>query len=160
VEEAWKEELERRPAKKTTTKVITRDEQNRRVTFAVHEGWTYELIEKEWRGPEWASKLEYKPQPRPAKPNEEILVGLQLEDGLRIERKVKADTGELTLKRTVWQELNPPEGCYHLYIQNTRGEDEGTYKISHQWTYTLRTRPRPKKQVEKGREVNGTLRTS
>jgi hypothetical protein len=68
--------------------------------------------------------------------------------------------GELTLKRTMWKELNPPEGHYHLYIQNTRGEDEGTYRISHQWTYTLRTRSRPKKQVEKGKEVNVRLRTS
>jgi hypothetical protein len=139
VEDTWREELEKRPVREGMTEVVTRDAQDRRTAFAVHEGRTYELVPKEWQGPEWVNKLEYKPQPRPAKPNEEIMVGMQLEDGIRIERKVKAETGEVTLKRTMWQELNPPEGHYHLYIQNTRGEDEGTYGIRHQWTYRLST---------------------
>jgi hypothetical protein len=89
VREVWNEELKKRststhPEKHgPMTKVKARDEQNRKTTFAVHEGWTYELIEVDWQGPEWASKLEYKPQPRPAKPEVEILGGLQLEDGMR-----------------------------------------------------------------------------
>jgi hypothetical protein len=85
-------------------------------------------------------------------------VGLQLEDGLRIERKVRADIGELTLKRLMWKELSQPEGHYHLRIQNARGEDEEKYGIGRQWTYMLRTRPKPKKSVRS--VVNVRLRTS
>jgi hypothetical protein len=66
------------------TKMQVRDEHGRLAAFTVREGWTYELVEEDWRGPELANRPVYKPHPRPAKPEVEVLVGLQLEDGLRV----------------------------------------------------------------------------
>jgi hypothetical protein len=79
---------------------------------------------------------------------------------MRSERNVRADTGELTLKKIMWEELSPVEGHYHLYMQNARGEDEETHRISRQWTYMLRTRSKPKKSAVTGSTVNVRLRTT
>jgi hypothetical protein len=100
--------------------------------------------------------MEYKPQPRPARPDAEVLVGLQLEDGLRIEQKVRVDTTELALKRTLWEVLNPPEGHYHLHIQNSRNEDAEKYTISRPWTYISRKQPKQWQQ-EKGAASGSTV---
>jgi hypothetical protein len=80
------------------TRLETRDDRGQVVRFAGHERWTYELLEAEWRGPEWRRSMEYKPPLRPMRGEEEVLVGIQVEDGLRTERRVRADTSEKKLK--------------------------------------------------------------
>jgi hypothetical protein len=45
---------------------------------------TYELIDDEVRGPDWVNAMEFKPQPKPARP--EALIGIQVEDGMRVEK--------------------------------------------------------------------------
>jgi hypothetical protein len=115
VVETWAEELRKRStsahpeAHGPTTKVETRDERDCLVKFAVREGWTYLLTEVDWQGPDWANKMEYKPQSRPGKLDAEVLVGLQVENGPRVEQRVRADTSETALKRIIWHELEPPE---------------------------------------------------
>jgi hypothetical protein len=174
VVEVWKEELKKRstsahPEKHgPTTEIETRDEQGRRVHFGVHEGWTYVLQEKDWKAPEWVSRREYKPSPRVSRPDVEVLIGMQLEDGMRIEQKVQANTEELRPKRIMWQTLDPPEGQYYLHIRNARNEDAENYEIGRQWTYILRKqrkwRPVKSEKSEKsktdGNTVNVRLRTS
>jgi hypothetical protein len=62
VQEIWDEELKKRTTSThpenhgPMADVVTRDEQDRRTTFAVHEGWTYELIEKDWQYPPKSSE--------------------------------------------------------------------------------------------------------
>jgi hypothetical protein len=51
------------------------------------------------------------------------MVGLQVEDGLRVEWWARADTGERELKRIMWKELKPPN------IRNACDEDEERYTI-------------------------------
>jgi hypothetical protein len=81
-----------------------------------------------------------------------MLIGMQLEDGMRIERKVQAGTEETRLKRIMWQALEPPEGNFYLHIRNAQNEESDSYAIGRQWTYILRTNP--KKQT--ARKKTGT----
>jgi hypothetical protein len=111
------------------------------VTFAVREGWTYALVDKKKRM-EWTTIVEYKPPTIIRNPREAVLIGIQVEDGMRVERKVRADTSETRLKMLMWQEMDLPGDNYFLHIRNTRDEKEESFKISRQWTYIMRTRPR------------------
>jgi hypothetical protein len=113
----------------------------------VHEEWTYVLQEVNRRGPDWTSRKEYGTPQRPWRPDEEVLIGIQLEDGMRIERKVQAGTEETRLKHIMWQELDPPEENYYLHIRNAQNEENSSYVIGRQWTYILRKYP--KKQTAK-----------
>jgi hypothetical protein len=38
------------------------------VRFAVREDWTYVLTEVDWKGPEWTSRMDFKPPRPPDKP--------------------------------------------------------------------------------------------
>jgi hypothetical protein len=129
----------------------------------VHDGWTYALTEVDWQGPGWISTMEFKPQPRPAKPDMEVLVGLGVEDGLWVERRARADTGERELKRIMWKDPSPPKGRYYLCIRNARNEDEEPDTISRQWTHILRAQPKqrqPVKDVTSVGLVNMRLKTT
>jgi hypothetical protein len=142
----------------------TRDELDNRTKFMVHEGWMYVLQEMNFRGPDWTSRREYGTPQRPRKPDEAVLIGMQLEDGMRIERKVQAGTEQTRLKHIMWQELDPPEGNYHLHIRNERNEESDSYAIGRQWTYILRKYPRKQTAKKKtGTEAgvaNVRLKTS
>jgi hypothetical protein len=70
------------------------------------------------------------------------MIQLQLEDGARIERKVKRELSEHGLKLMMWQTLGYPRGPLHLHVKNERDEREFVFKISLQWTYVLRRQPR------------------
>jgi hypothetical protein len=157
----WIEEWSKRG--KPFTEIETRDEWDCRTKFMVHEGWTYVLQEVNRRGPDWTSSREYGAQPRPRRPDESVLIGMQLEDGMRIERNVRADTEETRLKRMMWEELEPPEGNFHLHIRNERNEESDRYAIGRQWTYILRKQPRRQTAKRKGTEegnANVKLRAS
>jgi hypothetical protein len=83
---------------------------------------------------------------------------MQLEDGIRIERKVRAGTEELRLKRIMWQTLEPPEGDYHLHIRNARNEEEKSYAIGRQWTCILRKWPKRQTAKRKtGARTSGSI---
>jgi hypothetical protein len=158
----WKEEMAKKGS--PSTEIEVRDEQNRRRDFMVHEGWTYVLQEVDWSGPEWTSRKEYKQTQKKRNPDESVLIGMQLEDGMRIERNVQAGTEETRLKNIMQKELDPPDGDYFLHIRNARNEEVETYAIGRQWTYTLRKRPRRQTAKRKtGTETgfaNVRLRTS
>jgi hypothetical protein len=146
----WKEEWEK--CGRRSTELETRDEHNCLTRFMVHEGWTYVLQEKNTRGPGWLSRKDYAPsKKRVTRPDEAVLVGIQLEDGMRIERAVPAGTEETKLKRIMWQELGPPEGTHYIHIRNARDEESDTFEIGRQWTYILRKRPR-RQTAKKGTE--------
>jgi hypothetical protein len=149
--EVWKEERARQG--KPFTEIETRDERDLKTGFMVHEGWTYVLQEANHRGPDWASSREYAAPRRPTRPDEAVLIGIQLEDGIRIERTVRADTEETRLKRLMWQVLEPPEGTFHLHIRNAQNEESDTYAIGRQWTYILRKQPRRQTAKKKGTEA-------
>jgi hypothetical protein len=140
VAEVWRDEWVKRG--NPSTEIEARDELDNRKSFMVQEGWTCVLVEVDRRGPEWTSRKEYGSPQRPRKPDEAVLVGMQLEDGMRIERKVQAGTEETRLKRIMWQELGPPEENYYLHIRNARNEESDSYAIGRQWTYILRNHPK------------------
>jgi hypothetical protein len=147
VAEMWKDERVKRG--NPFTEIETRDELDNRTNFMVHEGWTYVMQDADWRGPDWTSRKEYGHPQRPRKPDEAVLIGMQLEDGMRIERKVQAGTEETRLNRIMWQELDPPEGNYHLHIRNARNEESDSYAIGRQWTYILRKYPKKQTATKK-----------
>jgi hypothetical protein len=150
VMEVWKDEWEKRG--KPHTEIETRDARDCRTKFMVHEGWIYVMQDRDLRGPDWLNAKEYTSTKRPQNPNEAVLVGLQLEDGMRIEHTVLAGTEETRLKRIMWQELSPPEGIFHLHIRNARNEESDSYEISRQWTYILKKQARRQTAKRKGTE--------
>jgi hypothetical protein len=123
VMEVWKDEWEKRG--KPHTEIETRDTRNCRTKFMVHEGWIYVLQDRDLRGPEWLNTKEYTSTKRPQNPNEAVLIGLQLEDGMRIEHTVLAGTEETLLKRIMWQELSPRRE-FSIYTSGTRGPRRAT----------------------------------
>jgi hypothetical protein len=85
-----------------------------------------------------------------------VLVGLQLEDGPRIERKVKSEPDEHDLKLTVWELFDCPPWPLYLHIQNARDETQFEFRIGPHWTCTLRRQPVNTLKSKKGpRSVNG-----
>jgi hypothetical protein len=111
------------------------------VPFEAREGWTYELKDQE-ANPQWVYAQEYGNPLKPLCPGELVIIGLQLEDRPRLERKVKRDLSEHGLKLMMWQELGYPRGPLHLHIKNECDDMEFAFKISPHWTYVLRRRPR------------------
>jgi hypothetical protein len=61
------------------------------------------------------------------------MIGIQLEDGPRFERKVKLELSEHGLKVIVRQALGYPRGPLHLQFG---------FEINPQWTYVLRRQPK------------------
>jgi hypothetical protein len=74
-------------------------------------------------------------------PNQNVLIGIQLEDGPRLERRVRIDISEHGLKLLVWNELRRPWATHHLHIRNAQDESVEEYRISCQWAYILRKKP-------------------
>jgi hypothetical protein len=145
--ETWAGELRRKhdPRKGEdgipNPRLITRNEAMQEMPFEAREGWTYELKDQE-ATPQWVYTKEFSDPPRPLHPGELVLVGLQLEDGPRLERKVKRDLSEHGLMLMMWQALGYPRGPLHLHITNERSETMYEFRISPQYTYVLRRRPR------------------
>jgi hypothetical protein len=79
--------------------------------------------------------------PAPDRPNEEVMIGLQLEDGPRLERKVKRGLSETGLKLQAWDLFDWPQGPLYVHIVSSRGETEFAFRVEPQWTYILRTQP-------------------
>jgi hypothetical protein len=161
IKQMWQDEWEKRG--RPHTEIEVRDERDYRTRFMVHEGWTYVLQERDLRGPDWLNEKEYTTTKRPPNPNAAVLVGLQLENGMRIEHTVLAGTEETKLKRIMWQELSPPEGRFFLRIRNARNEESDSYEISRQWTYILSRQPKRQTARRKGTEegnANVKLRLS
>jgi hypothetical protein len=123
------------------TYMVTNDEQSRKTAFAVREGWTYENAEDGTR-PQWVFSFEYRPHPITGKLDQDVLVGIQLEDGPRLERRVRIDTSEHRLKLRMWKEPGRPRTWHHLHIRNAKDESVEEYRTSCQWTYILRRKPR------------------
>jgi hypothetical protein len=137
----WLEELrEASDGRVPTTKLVTLDGNMQRVAFVAREGWTYEVKIKP-QTPQWVSDRRLRESSPPSSPHELVLVGLQLEDGPRVERKVKQSLSEHGLKLEMWELSDYPQGPLYLHIRGERDELETTFKISWQWTYTLRRRP-------------------
>jgi hypothetical protein len=146
----WIDEL--KPAQNgsvPTTLLITLDENMNEVPFAACQGWTYELKIKE-KTPQCVYDQKYGNPPKPPTPGELVLIGLQLEDGPRIERKVKSELSEHGLKLLMWETLGYPRGPLYLHIKNARDETEFAFKISPKWTYILRRRPVDMLKKKKG----------
>jgi hypothetical protein len=137
----WHRELHPSPDAITpVTKVVTFDERGQRVPFEARENWTYELRVKPPL-PRWVCEEKLARGPKPTQPNELVMIGLQLEDGTRLEREVKRGMGEHGLKLLAWGLFDWPPGPLHLHVVNSRDEAESTFKIEHQWTYVLRSKP-------------------
>jgi hypothetical protein len=139
--EAWRNELH--PAQDgciPSTKLFTLDERLQRVQFEAREGMTYELRLRP-QTPQWVLNEKMAKGPAPTHPNELVMVGLQLGDGPRVERKVKRSVGEHGLKLLAWELFDCPQGPLYLHIVSARGETEFALRVEPQWTYILRTQP-------------------
>jgi hypothetical protein len=118
--EAWRTELHpRQDWCVPSTKLIALDEHMKRVPFETREGWTYELRIKP-QTPQLVLDEKMVKGPAPAHPNELVMVGLQLEDGPRVERKVKRSVGEHDLKQLAWKLFAWPQGPLYLHIMSAR----------------------------------------
>jgi hypothetical protein len=125
------------------------DERGQRAQYEAQEGWTYELRVKP-PTPRWVLEEKMTKGHAPSKPNELVMVGLQLEDGPRCERKVKRSLGEHGLKVLPWDLFDWPPGPLYVHIVSSRGETEFAFRIEPQWTYILRAQPL--KMIRKERE--------
>jgi hypothetical protein len=156
--EVWRSEMSAaRNCGTPTTKLITLDDQGQRVQFEARAGWTYE-IRIQPQTPKWVFDEKMTKGAAPSKPNEEIMIGLQLEDGPRIERKVKRSTGESGLKLLAWELFDWPPGPLYVHVVSSRGETEYAFKIEPQWTYILRARPLKVIRPERDRTSDGYVR--
>jgi hypothetical protein len=63
-----------------------------------------------------------------------VLIGIQIENGQRVETTVRADTSKIALKRLMAKELGPIK-------RNAAGQTEELFAIRRQWTYILSTTP-------------------
>jgi hypothetical protein len=143
-----------------STRVEGHDAQDKLTRFAVHEGWTYILLDEEVRSPELARRMEYQRAPRQGKGEGEgaVLIGMQIEDCQRQETKVRADTIETALKAIMAREVSPIQPHYFLRIQGASGQAEDIFAIRRQWTYILGTKPRQRAASLAGKKVNVRLR--
>jgi hypothetical protein len=133
---AWANELHGSPS----TKLVTTDDRGRRVPYEAQEGWNYELRVRP-QTPKWVMEEKMTKGHAPVHPNELVMIGLQLEDGPRYERKVKRGLGEHGLKVLAWELFDWPTGPLHVHIVSSRGEMEFAFRIEPQWTYILRAQP-------------------
>jgi hypothetical protein len=78
--------------------------------FEVREAWTCELKDQN-EVPQWVIAQEYGVPLKSLRPGELVMVGMQLEDGPRLERNVKRDTTEYGLKLKTWQGFCIPADC-------------------------------------------------
>jgi hypothetical protein len=92
-------------------------------------------------------------------------VGLQLEDGPRLERKVDSAATEQGVKLLMWDLFDYPAGPLFLHMRNTADETVFEFQVGPQWTYTLRRQPAspPKKRESEkasvARVVSDVFRT-
>jgi hypothetical protein len=122
------------------TLMTTYDENDQTTTFAARADWTYELRIKP-KTPQLVFDQRYGTPLPPLRPREQVLVGLQLEDGPTIERKVKSELDEHGLKLMMWELFGCPLGPLYLHIQNGRDETQFEGRIGPQWRYTIRRQP-------------------
>jgi hypothetical protein len=75
-------------------------------------------------------------------------VGLQLEDGPRLERKVDSALTEQGVKLFMWDLFDYPVGPLFLHMRNAADETVFEFQVGPQWTYILRRQPAgpPKKR--------------
>jgi hypothetical protein len=70
---------------------------------------------------------------------------------------VKSDLGEHGVKLQIWELFGFPKGPLYLHITNERDETEYAFKISRQWTYTLR---KQQPTLPKTKPAKGTQRAA
>jgi hypothetical protein len=124
----------------STTDMVTRNERQEKMQFAVRENWTYDIMDDVMS--ESVKNIQYRPRPTVADPKQMILVGIQLEDGPRLERHVRQDTTEQGPRIFMWKELGRPQRTRYLYMRDASDPEREDFQIGHQWTYIFRRQPR------------------
>jgi hypothetical protein len=139
-----------------TTYLVTKNGRMERVPFAVQEAWTYDLMDDVI--PECVKNpLQYRPRPTAGKQDQQILIGIQLEDGPRLERYVRQDTTEHCLRIFMWKELGRPQRTHYMDIREASDAEREDFPISPQWTYIFRQRPKAQlKTKAEPKRVDGT----
>jgi hypothetical protein len=83
---------------------------------AVQENWAYDLADDIM--PEWVKQPDHRPRPAVGSPDKQVLIGIHLEDGPRLERYVRQDTSEHGLRIFMWKELGRPQKRHYLYMRD------------------------------------------